>query len=179
MRKVNKITKRIVALALAVVMCMGANLTAHASLTQTETTKDLAAGAGTLTAYAAFDRLGTWVSNGTEWNYQGKASIKNAPSAGTLTLKIKGQATMNTSASMSLGVVDVSASSSSSWQTISDSYSYSKSIKKSTGTQSLSDVSNMVIAPRAHYQTNTACITVTAQVKYTNSSKVYKINALA
>lgn len=180
MRK--RINKTITVMFLVLTLCFSMNAPAFASLTQTETNKKLSISgtSSTLKAYAAFDRFGSNMGNGKEWDYTGKASIVNAAKAGTLKLTIKGQATLNTSAGISVGGgSSISASTSSSWQTISSSYSQTKSIKKKTGTQSTSDTSNLIVAPRAHYQTNTACITVTAQIKWSNSSKWYKISALA
>lgn len=116
-----------------------------------------------------------------EWDYTGRASIKNSPNSGTLKLTIKGQASLRKSASISIGVgVDsVSASVSSSWEIVSSTYSQTKSVTKKSAEQSTSDTSNLIVAPRADYNNNTACITVTASIKYSNSSKTYKINALA
>ena len=167
-------------LALVVIFTLSI-IPAQASVTQTETTKELDANNGTLIAYAAFDRFGSHMSNGMEWDYTGRASIKNSPNSGTLKLTIKGQASLRKSASISIGVgVDsVSASVSSSWEIVSSTYSQTKSVTKKSAEQSTSDTSNLIVAPREDYNNNTACITVTASIKYSNSSKTYKINALA
>lgn len=180
----EKLVKRIIAVSMLLTMFVGGTVPTSASVKQTENTKTLSVGNGSckLIAYAAFDRFGSNLSNGKAWDYTGRASITDAPDAGTLKLTITGQATMKTSASMSIGagIEEVSASASGSWQTMKTSYSQTKSIKKQSKKQSTSDTSNLVVTPRKYYDTNTACITVSSRVKFKNgTNKWYRISTIA
>ena len=179
----KKVISLIAIVSISFVFVFSTSIVADASIKQTESTRELSVGKtkSTLYAYAAFDRWGTNMSIAKEWDYTGRATIKDASKAGTLKLTIKGQASLKTSGSLTIGVgVDsVSAGSSGAWCTVHDSYSQTKAISKKSGKQSISDTSNLTVAPKKHYQNGTACITATALVKWKSSSKWNKISAVA
>jgi len=135
----------------------------------------ISGGAGKITSNVWRSTFKTSSGNTYQWDYEVSAVYTGSRTVTRIKTEWTISASLKESASMTIGVSDkgVSAGASASWKSVSESGSWTNN----NGAKSASKRSNIVIAPKAHYKSNTISVINTASVTIQGDARTFSINA--